>query len=123
VVELAGLCSTNRQMRSSCLQLLREQSLQQTGAVLVTGLADALFPTTEFQQKATQAVWWLLDTALPPGIAAELLQQPGLNEKLNCIPNFPLHLAEGLCQRGLCMSYTSIAAAACGEHRVAGAPL
>jgi hypothetical protein len=121
VLELASLCSTNKQMRTTCLQLLRGQSMQQTAAALATGLQEAVYATTDLQQKSTQAVWWLLDTALASGTAAELLQQPSLIKTLQYIPNFPIHLAQDLCQRGLCMPYASIAAAACCRSRVAGA--
>jgi hypothetical protein len=121
VLELASLRSTNKQMRTTCPQLLRCQSVQQTAAVLVAGLKEAVSATAELQLKSTQAVWWLLDTALAPGTAAELLQHTSLIDSLRYMPNVPLHLAQGLCQRGLCMPYASIAAAAYGKGRVAGA--
>jgi hypothetical protein len=108
-------------MRATCLQLLHSQSTEQTAAVVVSGLEEAVSATAELQQKSTQAVWWLLDTALAPGTAAELLQHTPVINSLQYMPNVPLHLAQGLCQRGLCMPYASIVAAACGKGRVAGA--
>jgi hypothetical protein len=121
VLELASLCSTSKHMRSNCLELLHGQSMEQTAAVVVAGLEEAVSATADLQQKSTQAIWWLLGTALAPGTAGALLQLPSLITTLLHIPNFPLQLAQGLCQRGLCMPYASIAAAGCGSSRVAGA--
>jgi hypothetical protein len=118
---LASICSGSKQLCSNCLKLLREQPLKQAAAQLLAGVEEAVYAATAaLQERSCQSVWWLLDTALPHGFTAELLMYPSLVGALTRIPNFPLQLAEGLCQRGLCVSYKDIAAAARGKHRVAG---
>lgn len=133
---LASICSSSKQMRANCLKLLREQPLKQV-AVLLAGLhaAAKLLQEQVAKQDSSvsedledniaiaghvQPIWWFQDTALPPD-TAQLLPHPGLICALLLSPNFPLQLAAGLCQRGLCVPYNDIAAAACGINRVESA--
>uniref|UniRef100_A0A383VIC9 Uncharacterized protein n=1 Tax=Tetradesmus obliquus TaxID=3088 RepID=A0A383VIC9_TETOB len=130
---LASICNSSKQMRANCLKLLREQPLKQV-AVLLAGLhaAAKLLQEQVAKQDSSvsedledniaiaghvQPIWWFQDTALPPD-TAQLLPHPGLICALLLSPNFPLQLAAGLCQRGLCVPYNDIAAAACGINRV-----
>jgi hypothetical protein len=119
---LTNICSGSRQLNNMCLQLLQQQPLEHLAAALVAGVEEAVSATAaSLQDKSRQAVWWLLDTALPRALTTETLKHPGLVHHLLAIPNFPLQLAEGLCQRGLCVSYPNLAAAATGSNRIAGA--
>lgn len=141
---LARICSSSKQLRSHCLELLRGQPLKQS-AVLLAGVNQAAaikllqeqplkqvplllamlqeveYGCKSLQRRSIQSVWWMLDTALPPHTAAQLLLQRSLIHQLIRIPSVPRRLATGLCQRGLCVPYTDIAAAACGAQHTAGA--
>lgn len=115
------MCTSSKQLRCDCLQLLQGQPLKSTAAVLVAAVEDAARTgVSSLQEETITAVWWLLNTALSPITVAELLSLSSLVKDLLFVHNMPLGLAEGLCRRGLCVQYVKVAAAAHYKWQVAG---
>jgi hypothetical protein len=112
LLDVCCMCASSKQLRSSWLQLLKQQP---SPAWLVDAAADAAQASTpSLQAKATKVMRWLL-RSLPE---ARLTEQPSALAGLLAIPRMPWKLAVELCGVGVRVPYADVVAAA--RRRVAG---